>query len=218
MTEPGEIEDINEAVGGEWEAETTSFERVHDVISRTYVPVSAEDIAGTARTSPESARNHLEELADEGFVQTETDSDGGTTYRRSPRSIVVEQALEILDNITTDELAARVSDMSGRVEQEVSEDMREWQATRRNLAVANAALAIDEATQAVDDRKVSELSEIEQRRRAAREELRRMFRDKDYDAHTDIDSPATDFDEDELAAEIDELEAELEDELGVDGE
>lgn len=206
MTRPGEFDDVNEAVGSEWADGTTPVERIHDVISHRYTPTSADEIAETARTSPEIARKRLEELAEEGFIQTKTDEDGTTTYRRAPRSIVMEQASEILNNTTTDELAARVDEMRERVEQEDSKDKRERQTTRRNLAVANAALAIAEASRVVD-------GEFERRRRAAQEELRQMFEtiDKDYDAHTDIESPIEDVDEDELSAEIEELENELTD-------
>jgi len=61
--------------------------------------------------------------------------------------------------------------------------------------------------------------EIERRRhRAAREELRRMIEsmNRDYEAHTNV--PTDPVDEDELDAEIEELEAELERELGGDDE
>jgi len=41
-------------------------------------------------------------LADEGFVETMAGEHGGTLYRRSPQSLVVEQAADILDNVSTD--------------------------------------------------------------------------------------------------------------------
>jgi hypothetical protein len=52
------------------------------------------------------------------------------------------------------------------------------------------------------------------RHRAAVEQTRRMFdtMSKDYEAHTDIERRPAEVDEDELDAEIDELEAELADE------
>jgi len=47
---------------------------------------------------------------------------------------------------------------------------------------------------------------------ASLDQLERMFenQDKDYDEHTDIESPKTDFGEDELEEELAELEANLE--------
>lgn len=106
-----EAVDVNEAVGAEWEAQTTPHERVREVISHVYTPISAETVAENARTSPKTARKHLNALADEGFVATEPGESGGKHYRRSPESLVVEQAADILDHISVDELVSRVSEM-----------------------------------------------------------------------------------------------------------
>lgn len=170
MTIPDEFDDINKAVESEWEDSTTPFERVHDVINRAYRPASADEIADTARTSTETARKHLGVLDNKGYIVTEIAEDGTTTYRRAPRSIVVEQATEILDNTSMDELAARVSEMRERVaefqteydaespesaaEPEDSEAIREWTTTRRNLTFANVALTIAEAKRVIDDSNV----------------------------------------------------------------
>ena len=112
---PDEFDDINEAVATDWESETTPYERVREVISRTYTPLPAQAVAESARTSPKTARKHLDTLADDGFVTTETGENGGTIYRRSSESLVVEQAAEILDTVSTDELVARVSEMRDRI-------------------------------------------------------------------------------------------------------
>lgn len=108
---PEEYADVNEAVSEEWEAETTPYERVRDVITHTYTAVSAETVATEARTSPKTARKHLETLTDEGFVTTAAGEHGGTQYRRSGESLVVEQAADILDHVSTDELVTRISEM-----------------------------------------------------------------------------------------------------------
>jgi len=108
---PGPFGDVNEAVGEEWEAETTPYERVREVISREYTPRSAETVAADARTSPKTARKHLTALAEEGFVATSTGDHGGTYYRRSPESIVMEQATDILSHVSVDELVNRISAM-----------------------------------------------------------------------------------------------------------
>jgi len=108
---PGKFDDVNEAVGEEWEAETTPYERVREVISREYTPRSAETVAADARTSPKTARKHLTALAEEGFVATSTGDHGGTYYRRSPESIVMEQATDILSHVSVDELVNRISAM-----------------------------------------------------------------------------------------------------------
>lgn len=119
--DPGSFDDVNERVGEEWEAQTTPYERVREVISRTYDPVSAETVADTARTSPKTARKHLEALADEGFVTTSTSETGGTRYQRSAESLVMEQAADILSEVSTDELRDRVAEMRERVREYQSE-------------------------------------------------------------------------------------------------
>lgn len=108
---PKEFADVNEAVGDEWESETTPYERIRQVIAHTYSAVSAESVADDARTAPKTARKHLNTLADEGFVETTTGEHGGTLYRRSPESLVVEQAADILDHVSTDELTTRIQEM-----------------------------------------------------------------------------------------------------------
>jgi len=177
MTEdqPAEYADINEAVGNEWEAETTPYERVREVVSHRYTPAAAAAVAADARTSPKTARKHLQSLADAGFVTTEPGENGATLYRRSPESLVVEQAADILDRMTVDELRSRVTEMREEIaalqaeygvdspddlaveqanrtlEGEQSavdidqETLTQWQTTRRNLAFASAALSVANA-------------------------------------------------------------------------
>lgn len=108
---PEEFADVNEAVGEEWEAETTPYERIRRVVAHTYSPVSADAVADDAQTPPKTARKHLNTLAEEGFVETETGEHGATLYRRSPESLVVEQAADILEHVSTDELVARIQEM-----------------------------------------------------------------------------------------------------------
>jgi DNA-binding IscR family transcriptional regulator len=142
---PEEFTDVNEAVGDEWEAETTPYERIRHVIAHTYSPVSADAVADDARTAPKTARKHLNILAEEGFVETETGEHGGTLYRRSPESLVVEQAVDILKHVSTDELVARI--------QEMREQLSEYQSkfgveSPEELAVdqTNQALAASDST------------------------------------------------------------------------
>jgi predicted ArsR family transcriptional regulator len=172
---PGKFDNVDEAVGCDWEAETTPYDRVREVISYTYTPVSAPTVAEEARTSPKTARKHLDALTDEGFATAETGENGGTRYRRSRESLVVEQAADILARLSTEELVDRIEELRGRVAtfreeygvespEELAvertnralaesadtdsidpETRREWQRTRRNLAFANAALSIANA-------------------------------------------------------------------------
>lgn len=178
--EPDEFDDVNESVAREWEAETTPYERVREVVRHVYTPQSAESIADDARTSPKTARKHLTALANEGFVATEPGETGGTHFRRSPESLVVEQAADILDRVGTDELVDRITDMRQELTELQAEygveslealtvdganralsgtdgppeiddqTLQRWRTTRRNLAFANAALSVATAEQFVD--------------------------------------------------------------------
>ncbi|MDB9252947.1 DUF7342 family protein [Halorubrum ezzemoulense] len=108
---PATFTDINEAVGTDWESNTTPYERIRHVISHTYSPLSADSVADNARTAPKTARKHLNTLADEGFVETTPGEHGSTRYRRSPESLVMEQASDILEHVSTDELVTQIQDM-----------------------------------------------------------------------------------------------------------
>jgi predicted ArsR family transcriptional regulator len=114
MADPGEPEafdDVNQAVRDEWRAETTPYERIREVISRTYTPTDADTLADEACTSPKTARKHLNTLAGDGFVATETGTNGATLYCRSAESLVVEQAGDILSQVSTEELRERIAEM-----------------------------------------------------------------------------------------------------------
>jgi len=142
---PEEFDDVNAAVGEEWGAETTPYERIRHVIAHTYSPVSADTVAEDARTAPKTARKHLNTLADEGFVETETGEHGGTLYRRSPESLVVEQAADILGHVSTDELVTRIREMREQLNEYQSEFGVE---SPEELALdrTNQALAASEST------------------------------------------------------------------------
>ncbi|KPN29419.1 hypothetical protein SY89_00132 [Halolamina pelagica] len=139
---PAEFTDINEAVGEEWESETTPYERIRRVIAHTYSPAAADAVAADARTTPKTARKHLNILADEGFVETTPSEQGGTLYHRSPESLVVEQAADILDNVSTDELVTRIQEMRDQLTEYRAEfgvdSPEELAVTRTNQALAES--------------------------------------------------------------------------------
>jgi predicted ArsR family transcriptional regulator len=147
-TGPDEFADVNEAVGAEWEDETTPYERVREVISRAYPPMTADTIAETARTSPKTARKHLNTLADEGFVTTGTGENGAKTYRRSSESLVVEQAADIREHVSMDELVTRVSEMREQISDFQAEygveSPEELLVDRTNQTLAEAAKDYDD--------------------------------------------------------------------------
>lgn len=141
--EPEPFEDINQAVREDWVAGTTPYERVREVVSRTYAPTDADTLAGRAHTSPKTARKHLNTLADDGFVTTETGTNGATLYRRSAESLVVEQAADILSEVSTEELRDRIAEMRdqiGEFQQEYGVESPE------ELAVDQTNALLDEST------------------------------------------------------------------------
>jgi len=163
-----EHRDVNEIVVDDWVEETTPFERVHEIIRRVYDPAAADQIADRARVSPTTARKHLRTLVNTGEVTTS--QDGQTTrYRRSETAIVTEHAQSLLAERTPEEIATRIAEMKTQLQgwrEEHGVDspeefarklavtdadsdhgrlLTEWQTTRRNLALAQAALAIGEA-------------------------------------------------------------------------
>ncbi len=164
-----EHRDVNDVVEEEWVEETTPFERVYETIRRAYDPVSAGQIADRARVSPTTARKHLRTLESAGEVTTS--QDGQTTrYRRSETAIVTEHAQSLLAEQTPEEIASGIADMKAQIQEwreeygvdspeefarELDIDdadsdhgalLIEWQTTRRNLALAQATLAIGEAS------------------------------------------------------------------------
>ncbi|MFC3958124.1 DUF7342 family protein [Halovivax cerinus] len=174
---PDPYDDINEAVERDWKAETTPSERVKSVIRHTYTPTSAADIADGAQTSPKTARKHLTSLAEDGFVTTTAGAHGATLYRRSDESLITERANRLLAEQSAEELAERVTELRAQINEyretygvespeelavqlgretldDTGADTRtdgsvvtEWQTTRRNVAFANAAISIAEATE-----------------------------------------------------------------------
>lgn len=161
--------DVNERVESEWSDETTPFERVRAVMKRTYESRSANEIATRARTTPTTARKHLQQLDESGFVETVSEPQrDATLYRRSSESLVLEQARDILDRADDETLLTRIGEMQDdiRAYREKSgvdspEDaalldadvdrstLRDWRTTRRNLGFAKVALALSEAEAAV---------------------------------------------------------------------
>lgn len=182
---PEPFDDVNEAVIREWTQETTPYIRVRQIISSVYTPQSVATIADRAAVSEKTARKHLNTLADEGFVTTQPGDHGATLYARSSESLVVEQATDILDELSVAELRDRVSELRSTLREfqetydaespeelavqaadetlnsqsvdhkQVDADLLEWKTTRRNLAFANAALSISSAQQFISDEALS---------------------------------------------------------------
>ncbi|ESS08890.1 MAG: hypothetical protein A07HN63_01097, partial [uncultured archaeon A07HN63] len=164
-----EQRDVNEVVVEEWVDQTTPFERVHEVIRQVYDPLSAAEIADRARVSPTTARKHLRTLVNTGEVVT-SQEEQTTQYHRSETAIVTEHAQSLLAERTPEEIASGIAEMKAQIQvwrdeydvgspeefareldvEDADSDhgalLTEWQTTRRNLALAEATLAIGEAS------------------------------------------------------------------------
>lgn len=163
--------DVNERVSEEWKRDTSPGERVRTVMKRTYDPQSVPTIAERALTTETTARKHLKILAADGFVDAVSLPDErGTSYKRAPRSVVLERAHQLLESVDVDTLSARVLELRETVREFEAqtgaespraaavadaaldtEAMTDWQTARRNLKLARAALALADATDAVGD-------------------------------------------------------------------
>lgn len=160
-------DDINEHVKAEWKADTTPFERVYEVIEQTHEGQSAAEIAGRALVSEPTARRHCKALVNTGFAETSVD--GQTTlYKRDADRVLMSRIRELREETDRDELLDGIERMKAEIrryedrydvvspeelarkldasETEGWNDLDTWKTTRQNLAVAQAALAYDEAS------------------------------------------------------------------------
>jgi DNA-binding transcriptional ArsR family regulator len=166
MSEDREWTDINEQVKSEWKSETTPFERVYEVLEQTREGQSAAEIAERALVSEPTARRHLKSLVNTGFGETE--QDGRTTlYRRDDDRLLMTRIRELRAEASRDELLEGIRLMKTEIrefedrydvispeelarklfsEDDGWDDVTAWRTTRRNLAIAQAALAYDEAS------------------------------------------------------------------------
>jgi predicted ArsR family transcriptional regulator len=160
-------DDINDHVRAEWKADTTPFERVYEIVEETHEGQSAAEIAERALVSEPTARRHCKALVNTGFA--ETGSDGRTTlYRRNSDRVLMSRIRELRAEADRDELLDGIKRMKSEIrryedrydvvspeelagkldadETEGWDDLSAWRTTRQNLAVAQAALAYDEAS------------------------------------------------------------------------
>lgn len=160
-------DDVNEQVKADWKEETTPFERVYEVIEQTHEGQSAAEIADRALVSEPTARRHCKTLVNTGFA--ETDQDGRTTlYSRDSDRILMSRIRELRDETDRTELLEGIEEMKTQIrryedrydvvspeelaqkldadETDGWDDLTAWKTTRQNLAVAQAALAYDEAS------------------------------------------------------------------------
>lgn len=162
--------DVNERAKEAWIEETTSRERIKTVLTETTEYATAADIAERALTSEPTTRKYLDELVEEGLG--EATQDGRTTlYKRDEGRRIDDRIEELRTTTTRTELIDGIRELKARV-QEFREtygvegpeelaieldagddgwaDVGRWRATRQNLAIAQAALQVEEAHRATE--------------------------------------------------------------------
>ncbi len=157
--------DINERVKEQWKEETTGRERVKEVLEETTIYNSASAIASKALVSEPTTRKYLNEFAQEGLAVT-TQNGRTTEYKRDEGRVITDRIEELRTTHTHAELIEGIRDMSNdvrnfRQKHDVDSvedlattlepgddgwgDVDQWRSTRKNLALAKAALQVDEA-------------------------------------------------------------------------
>jgi DNA-binding transcriptional regulator YhcF (GntR family) len=157
--------DINERVVDEWMSSTTARERVKEILEETTTYSKVSTIADRARVSEPTTRKYLNELVEEGIGTTE--QDGRTTlYKRNQGRLVDRRIEELRTTCSHQELVEAIQEMKESIAEfreiydvespedlvielepgdEGWSDVGQWQSTRRNLAIAKAAIQVDEA-------------------------------------------------------------------------
>lgn len=163
--------DVTEAAEAAWKADSTPFERVKSIISHTHEYQSATVIADRARVSTPTARKHLESLVRSGYAVAKEGRP--REYTRNPDQRRFERIQQIADRYTQDELMAEIRDMKQRLtdlhqeydaaspealvmqldaaDEEGWQTVRTWRTTKRDLALAEAALAFMTARSVDED-------------------------------------------------------------------
>lgn len=162
--------DVNEQVKSEWKAETTARERVREVLLETTEYATASEIADRALVSEPTARKFLDELVEDSVGVTERDS-RTTTYKRHEHRLVHDRIDELRREHSRGELLDAIREMNERIREfretygvespeglaveldpgeEGWADVGRWRSTRKNLALAKAALQVGEAHRLVE--------------------------------------------------------------------
>jgi len=157
--------DINERVVDEWMESTTARERIKEILEETTTYSKVSTIADRARVSEPTTRKYLNELVEEGIGTTE--QDGRTTlYKRNQGRLVDRRIEELRTTCSHQELVEAIQEMKESIAEfretydvespedlvielepgdEGWSDVGQWQSTRHNLAIAKAAIQVDEA-------------------------------------------------------------------------
>jgi predicted transcriptional regulator len=157
--------DINERMVDEWVESTTARERIKEILEETTTYSKVSAIADRARVSEPTTRKYLNELVEEGIGTTEQDG-RATLYKRNQGRLVDRRIEELRTTCSHQELVEGIQEMKESIQEfretydvespedlvielepgdEGWSDVGQWQSTRRNLAIAKAAIQVDEA-------------------------------------------------------------------------
>lgn len=111
-------DDTTEGAPGEkaWKEHTSGFDRVQSVALTLSEPRSAAWIAGEALVAENTARRHLQRLAELNVLTAETDGDA-RTYYPDPVYVRTRELRALVDEHDRDELTALAADLKADVEQ-----------------------------------------------------------------------------------------------------
>lgn len=159
-------DDVNEHAKSEWKADTTPFERVYEIVEQTHEGQSAARIAERALVSEPTARRHCKTLVNTGVAETERNGQA-TLYSRNSDRILLSRIHELRSETDRTELLDGIERLKAETrryeerydvvspaelarkldaDEEGWDDLTAWKTARKNLAVAQAALAYDEAS------------------------------------------------------------------------
>lgn len=154
--------DLNEAVIDEWIDETTTFDRVRQVIDVTTEPQPVSRLADRARVSEPTARKYLSALAETGRIKR-INAESGVQYMRAPQMLAMRRIAAIHTEHTKDEIRDAIADLKQQratfkdrhgVEtidelvltidagDEGWTDIARWRQVEQNLKIAQAALTL----------------------------------------------------------------------------
>lgn len=93
-----------------WQQREDTFSRVYDVAMGITSPTPAAEIADVADCAPNTAKNHLDRLADMGIVSANSDG-RPMQYERNERYLEWQDASRIANELTVEEIIDQVSEL-----------------------------------------------------------------------------------------------------------
>lgn len=133
----------------EWKQHTTAFDRVRSVATTVSTPQPAAAIADEAAVADNTARDHLERLA-EMNVLLKTEDRGTTMYAPDPLHTRMQTLRELLDAHDHDGLLALKADLQAEIES--------WQDTHGVDSPTELRQRAAEADTAAETREIKEVA------------------------------------------------------------